>query len=140
LLGAVDSPSQDPSRFTYTKIYCTPDLETHFQEVTVELAKTSFAPPAAPVYVGSRLPASSTFLVGAEAHWGTEDLKNHLNHPTPAAQFAVVLRGVLSITTTDGTAKRFHPGDLIQLEDTSPCKGHISVNEGGAPGFVFFAR
>ena len=36
----------DPSRFTYTWVYCTPDAESHFQNVTVDLRKISFAPPA----------------------------------------------------------------------------------------------
>jgi hypothetical protein len=139
-IDAAPSTSGDPSRYTYTRIYCTPDSETHFQEVTVDLAKTSFAPPAAPIYLGGQHPASATFFVGAEAHWGTEDLKNGLNHPTPAAQFAVLLRGALSITTTDGKTRRFLPGDVLRLEDTAPCKGHISVNQGGTPGFVLFAR
>jgi hypothetical protein len=40
------SQSSNPSRFTYTRIYCTPDTETHFENVTVELSKTNAAPPA----------------------------------------------------------------------------------------------
>jgi hypothetical protein len=39
----------DPSHFTYTRIYSAPDTETHFQQVTVDLAKRSFAPPAPPL-------------------------------------------------------------------------------------------
>jgi hypothetical protein len=29
--------SHDPSRFTYVRLYCTPEGDTHFQDVTVEL-------------------------------------------------------------------------------------------------------
>jgi hypothetical protein len=32
----------NPSRLTYTRIYCTPDTETHFENVTVELSKPGF--------------------------------------------------------------------------------------------------
>jgi uncharacterized protein DUF861 len=137
--NAVPSRSHDPSRFTYTRIYCTPDTETHFQDVTVELVKMNFAPPAAPVYIGGKLPASSTFFLGADPHWGVHDLENRLNHPAPAAQFAIILKGFLSITTTDGETRRFRPGDVVRVEDTSPCKGHISVNVAGTPGFMLFA-
>ena len=39
----------DPSRFTYARLYCTPDGESHFQNVTVELRQMNFAPPASPI-------------------------------------------------------------------------------------------
>jgi hypothetical protein len=41
--------SADPSHFTYGRLYCTPDGESHFQNVTVELRKMNFAPPASPI-------------------------------------------------------------------------------------------
>ena len=43
--------SSSPSKFTYTRIYCTPDTETHFENVTVDLAKIAAAPPAPPMYI-----------------------------------------------------------------------------------------
>lgn len=131
--------SQDPSRFAYTKIYCTPDTETHFENVTVELSKTNVAPPAAPLYAGGNSPVSNALFVGADAHWGTRDLANRLSHPAPAAQFVVILAGVFSVTTTDSETRRFSPGDVLRVEDTSPCKGHITV-VGDKPGLLMFAR
>jgi outer membrane lipoprotein-sorting protein len=61
-LNAAQSPSRDLSRFTYTRIYCTPDTETHFETVTVELSKVSTNPPASPAYLGAtvRPPACSS--------------------------------------------------------------------------------
>src|SRR5436190_17284459 len=38
--------SRDPSRFTYARLYCGPEGDTHFQDVTAELGKTNFAPQA----------------------------------------------------------------------------------------------
>lgn len=131
--------SEDPSRFAYTRIYCTPDTETHFENVTVELSQRSFAPPAAPIYVGGNRPASSAFFLGTDARWGVHDLENRLNHPAPAAKFVVVAQGVLSVTTTDGETRRFRPGDVVWVEDTSPCKGHITV-VGDKPAFLMIAR
>ena len=59
--------SRDASRFTYTRLYCSPEGGTHFQDVTVELRKISFAPPAAPIYIGGDVPASSAFFGGFDA-------------------------------------------------------------------------
>jgi len=136
---SAQSGSHDPSRFAYTRIYCTPNTETHFETVTVELSKVSFAPPAPPAYVGDSRPASSAFFLGLDARWGVHDLENRLNHPAPAVQFVTVLEGVISVTTTDGETRRFRAGDVVRVEDTSPCKGHITV-VGDKPGFFMVAR
>ena len=130
---------RDPSRFTYTRVFCTPDNESHFENVTVQLAKTNVAPPASPAFAGGARPGSGTLFVAADAHWGTDDLKNRHNHPAPAAQFVVVLAGNFSVTTTDGNTRRFSPGNVIRVEDTAPCKGHITV-VGDQPGSLMFAR
>ena len=64
---------------------------------------------------------------------------NHLYHPTPAVQLLTVVQGQFSITTTDGETKRLYTGDVVQLEDVAPCKGHITV-VGDTTGFLLFAR
>ena len=51
---------------------------------------------------------------------------------TPAVQFLTVLRA-FSITATDGETRQLHAGEVLRLEDTSPCKGHITV-AGDQPG------
>jgi hypothetical protein len=131
--------ARDPSHFTYARLYCDPDGVTHFKDVTVDLRAESFAPPAPPLYIGGKLPASSVFFGGFDPGWGAPDLEKRLNHPTPATQFGVVLQGVFSITTTDGETRRLGPGNVFRLEDTSPCKGHITV-VGDRPGFLMFIR
>jgi hypothetical protein len=130
---------RDASRFTYTRLYCAPDNQSHFGALTVELAKQNFAPPAALIYIGGNQQASSVFLGGFEAHWGAADLANHLYHPTPAVQFITVVEGAFSITTTDGETRELHPGDMVRLEDVAPCLGHITV-AGDRVGFLLFAR
>jgi hypothetical protein len=137
--SAYAEDAADPSHFTYACPYCTPDGETHFQNVTVELRQMNFAPPASPINIGGNSAAASAFLAGFDQHWGTEDLQKRLNHPTPAVQFLTVLRGAFSITATDGETRQFHAGEVLRLEDTSPCKGHITV-VGDQPGFLMFAR
>jgi hypothetical protein len=56
--------STDPSRFTYARLYCGSDGDTHFQDVTAELRTTNFAPPAPPIHIGSDFPASRAFFGG----------------------------------------------------------------------------
>ena len=130
---------EDASRFSYVRLHCTPDDELHFADVTVDLNKENFAPPAAPIAIGGNQQVSRAFIAGFEAHWGAVDLNTHLNHPTPAVQLFTVVGGVFSITVTDGETRQLHPGDVVQLEDTSPCKGHITV-VGDKPGYLLFAR
>jgi len=129
----------DASRFTYVWLHCTADNQSHFTDVTIELAKENFAPPASPIAIGGNKPTSRAFVAGFEAHWGAADLQNHLNHPAPAVQLFTVLRGLFSITVTDGETRQLHAGDMVLLEDITPCRGHITV-VGDEPGFLLFAR
>jgi hypothetical protein len=138
-IAAQAEDSRDPSRFTFARLYCGPDRETHFQDVTAELREMNFAPPAPPIRIGSDISTSRAFFGGFEAGWGAHDLETRLNHPTPAVQFGVVLQGIFSITSTDGETRRLQPGAVFRLEDTSPCKGHITV-VGDKPGFLMFVR
>jgi hypothetical protein len=129
----------DAAKFSYVRLYCSPDHETHFADLTAELAEQNFAPPAAPLYIGGKQPSSSVFFAGFGPHWGAADLVNHLYHPTPAIQFLTVAKGQFSITATDGETRQLHPGDVVHLEDIAPCKGHITV-VGDAAGFMVFTR
>ena len=138
-IGKAPNSQLDPSRLTYARLYCTPDNQSHFGELTAVLTKQNFAPPAASINIGGYQPASSVFFAGFEAHWGAADLVNHLYHPTPAVQLLTVVEGVFSITTTDGETRQLHAGDVVHLEDVAPCKGHITV-VGDTTGFLVFAR
>jgi hypothetical protein len=138
--GYASASRGEDSRDPYARLYCAPDDgNTHFQDVTVELSKTNFAPPAPPIHIGSDFATSRAFFGGFDAGWGAKDLEKRLNHPTPATQFGIVLQGSFSITTTDGETRRLPPGSVFRLEDTSPCKGHITV-VGDQPGFLMFVR
>jgi hypothetical protein len=138
-LAEAPSSQRDASRLAYARLYCTADNESHFGDLAVDLAKQDFAPPAAPIFIGGNRPASSVLFAGFEAGWGAPDLANRLYHPTPAVQLLTVVNGQFSITTTDGETRRLHPGDVVQLEDVAPCKGHITV-VGDTTGFLLFAR
>ena len=86
-----------------------------------------------------RTPRIRVILHGSLTHVSIAALKGTLNHPTPAVQLGIVLQGVFSITTTDGETRRLPPGSVFRLEDTSPCKGHITV-VGDQTAFLMFVR
>jgi Cupin domain len=138
-ISSTAKTEDDISRFTYVRLHCTGDNQSHFTDVTIELTKENFAPPAAPIAIGGNRPTAKAFIAGFGAHWGAADLQTHLNHPTPAIQLFTVLRGEFSITATDGETRQLHAGDLVLLEDITPCRGHITV-VGDNPGFLLFAR
>jgi hypothetical protein len=60
---------ENASHFTYARLYCSPDGNSHFQDVTVELRKTNFALPAPPIHIGSDFAASKAFFGGFDAGW-----------------------------------------------------------------------
>ncbi|SEB25265.1 hypothetical protein SAMN05444680_12443 [Variovorax sp. YR216] len=130
--------SQDPSRFTYTRLFCSQDNESHFETVTTDLGKVDVAPPAPPFFTKAN-PASRIAFAGFDRAWGVQDLQGRTFHPAPSAQFVVYLQGTMAITVTDGETRRFGPGDVLRVEDTAPCKGHISV-VGDKPAFTAISR
>ena len=70
-VGVISSTAKaedDASRYTYVRLHFTPDNQSHFTDVTIELAKENFAPPAAPIAIGGNKPTSRSFIAGFEAH------------------------------------------------------------------------
>jgi hypothetical protein len=131
-------PSSDPSRITYVRLYCSPDNESHFETVTVDLGRVDAARPAPPFFA-KVMPASRMVFAGFDAHWGTHDLQARTFHAAPAAQFVLYLQGTMAITVTDGETRNFGPGDVLRTEDVAPCKGHLSV-VGDSPSFTAITR
>jgi len=130
--------SRDPSQVVYTRIHCTADNESHFETASIDLAKVDAAPPALPFFAkGSQ--ASRVAFAAFDSGWGAQDLKARKFHPAPNAQYVVYLEGVMSITTSDGETRQFKAGDFLRVEDTSPCKGHISV-VGDRPSYTMIVR
>jgi hypothetical protein len=129
----------DAPRASYTRIFCTPDTETHFETVAVDFARADAAPPAPPFHRGGARAATGTVFLGFGPRWGEGDLEARRWHPAPVANTVVMLRGTFSITTTDGETRRFAAGDVIRVEDTAPCKGHITV-AGDEPVLVMLVR
>jgi hypothetical protein len=113
------------SELTYPQVYATPDGETHFREVVVSLQAEATAPPAQPV-AQSELQAATTIRHAAfPAGWGAHDRDHGLFHNPSSARFVTVRRGVGWIRTSDGETRRFQAGDVIEVLDVAPSKGHI---------------
>lgn len=117
------TPSPNLSLVEYTRICSDAQGESHFDTVSVEQSLVTAAPPAPPLYVSVASPASKYLFYSFEPGW-TGDL-----HPSPARQFLALLSGTVEVETSDGAVRRFGPGDLILLEDTSG-NGHRSRNVG----------
>lgn len=118
-----------PISHTYTSLYATPDNETHFRTVRVQLDPVeNFAVPAQPVCIGEMQVSSKAFFLAFPPKWGELDLKRGIWHPTPARQFGTVLQGHVVTYTTDGATLDMGPGDTVLMDDLTPAKGHITIN------------
>ena len=53
-------------------------------------------------------------------------------HPAPRRQWVVMLRGAMEIEVTDGTRRRFGPGDVVLGADATG-RGHVTVAVGNPP-------
>jgi len=127
-----------PVSHTYVSLYATPDNETHFRMVQVQLDLVEdFAIPAQPLYIGGTLPSRRAFLLAFPPKWGESDLPRGIWHPTPARQIATLLRGHIINYASDGTTHNMAPGDMMLMEDLAPAKGHITINvNADAPSVV----
>lgn len=130
----------DASVVTWTRLYCTPDNESHFETRTEPLEKINFAPPASPIYIGGGGPAKKVVFGGFEAGWGAEDVRTGKTHPTPVVQWITVLAGKMVLKSTDGDSRVVGPGDIIHLEDVVPCRGHITENLAAGATFLQFVQ
>ena len=94
----------DGGNLSLTRIYATPDGETHMQEVTIVAGA---AIPSAAVIASSYKPST--------VDW----------HTAPRKQFIAHMAGVVETSVSDGTQRRFGPGDLVYVEDIVG-KGHLT--------------
>ena len=110
----------------YVRIYTGSDGETHFEDMEIHLKEVNFAPPAPPAppvhlsdFTAARQWAFLSLPPGWEGDW----------HPTPTRQAFFYLVGLVDIEVGDGETRRFVPGDVVIVEDTTG-KGHRSKTVG----------
>jgi hypothetical protein len=104
---------------TYSRIYADEAGESHIEDLDIAFAPADFAPPAPPLNLSSFVSVSRFGYLSAPAGWCGDW------HPAPCRQYLVYLAGVVEVETSDGTVRRFGPGSVTLVEDTTG-KGHRS--------------
>lgn len=118
----------------YVRLYTDADGESHFSDEEMELKSVNFAPPAPPVNTSAFTPAKHFVLLHAPAGWFGDW------HPTPYRQFFFFLDGKVEVRVSDGEVRRFGPGSILLVEDTTG-KGHTTrVIVGGLAAVVQLAE
>ena len=118
-------------KFTYARIYADDGGESHIEDLEVALEPTDFAPPAPPLHLSSLERAARIGYLHAPPGWCGDW------HPAPCRQYVIYLAGVMEGEVSDGTVRRFGPGSVTLLEDTTG-KGHRSrvISDEGAMTIV----
>jgi hypothetical protein len=106
-------------RTNYTRLFADETGESHFEDITVELALANFAPSTPPMGVSSSMPATRSAFIGGPSGW-TGDW-----HVSSARNLFIVLSGEWEIEASDGSVRNFSSPDVLLAEDTSG-KGHRS--------------
>ena len=113
----------------YTRLYTDMNGESHFENVEIEFKSVDFAPPALPLDISEFRPAESCSLLrGSEGWYGDW-------HPAPYRQLHFYLAGEIEAETSDGEVRRFGPGSITLVEDTSG-KGHRSRIVGSTDALI----
>jgi hypothetical protein len=103
----------------YVRLYADAQGESHFSDEGMELKSVNFAPPAPPVDISAFTPAKHFVLLQTPPGWFGDW------HPTPYRQFFFFLAGEVDVQASDGDARRFGPGRVLLVEDTTG-RGHTT--------------
>jgi hypothetical protein len=101
-------------RAQYTRIFTDERGTSRFADLDVELSIGFAAPPAEPLHFAQFLAPDGTFWIGAPSNW-----KGDAAHPAPRRAIFVTVRGEYQVTTSDGVTRRFPPGSMLIVEDTT---------------------
>ena len=108
-----------PQSLAYTSVVTGDDGLTHFAAASVSLEVKDFAPPAPPLALSSRIPATDIAFGVLQPGWDGDW------HPAPRRQFALMLTGTIEIETGDGETRQFSAGSFLIVEDVTG-QGHRS--------------
>jgi hypothetical protein len=109
----------------YTRIVSTDDGGSKFEDAALQVTEQQVAEGVPPMFVGGlSSPAGVVFL--RSAAFDSDP------HPAPRKQWVVMLRGAIELEVSDGTRRRFEPGDLVLVTDTTGS-GHVTVAMGDPP-------
>jgi hypothetical protein len=112
-----------------TRLYSDPKGESHFADLQIPFELKDYAPPAPPISVTESMKADGFVIISSPAGWFGDW------HPAPRRQYMICLSGTLEVKVTDGEVRRFGPGSVILVEDTTG-KGHVSRVVGKERGYM----
>lgn len=115
--GSGDIRVADP--LSYVRIFSDASGESHFEDRSLPFTLVNFAPPAPPISVTEAMAAESVAVISSPPGWHGDW------HPAPRRQLMFVLAGELEVRVSDGEDRRFGPGAVLLVEDTSGS-GHVS--------------
>jgi hypothetical protein len=111
----------------YTRMYATPDGESHFEDVEVDLRKGA-----------GGLISETLATAGMMFRLTTPDYDVSW-HPAPRRYFIINVEGHVELQVSDGEKRVFGPGSIVLAEDTTG-KGHISRAVNGEERFSVFVN
>jgi hypothetical protein len=109
----------------YTRVVSTDDGGSAFEDAELRLSELQTADGVPAMLVGALGPAHGVAFVRF-ADFPSE------THPASEPQWVVMLRGVIEVQVSDGTTRRFGPGDLVLATDTTG-RGHVTLTVGEPP-------
>lgn len=102
--------------YTVTRIYADARGESHFENITIPLQDHG------PIgFLSDAIQAGTVIFRKVEAQYDYDF------HQAPARQYIALMDGEIEIETSLGVVRRFGPGAVLLVEDTSG-KGHRSRN------------
>jgi uncharacterized cupin superfamily protein len=114
----------------YTRVVRTHDGGSAFEDAELDLTERRIAEGVPPMFTGGMsVSGAVTFLRSAEFDSDP--------HPAPREQWVVMVRGAIEVQVSDGARRRFGPGDLVFVGDTTGS-GHVTVAVGEPPFEALF--
>jgi hypothetical protein len=114
----------------YTKVVRTDDGGSRFEDAELRLDERRIADGVPPMFAGGlSVSAAVTFLRSADF--------DSAPHPAPREQWVVMVRGAIEVEVSDGARRRFAPGDLVFVADTTG-RGHVTAAVGEPPFEALF--
>jgi hypothetical protein len=114
--------SQAGLTLTYTHLYSDAQGISHFRDEQISFDGAAGGPGQPPAAKQLSSAPGATLLAlkrGAKEDW----------HTAPRRMYLVALTGMSEVTTGDGTVRRFAPGSILLMDDTTG-KGHITRSVG----------
>lgn len=103
----------------YARTYADDAGETHCEDLEVALSPAVYVSGNPSVFLSAAAGATATVFCRIPADWSSDW------HRSPHSQLAVAMSGEWEVTVSSGEVRRFQPGDLLRMDDTSG-KGHCA--------------